>query len=141
MTSSSMSRVFAILRYNFLVCVLILATLYTHSREALFHTWIFAVFAITLLTAAYAAWRYNVHLEKLLIKVLIVYILAVLSANLLLFTKTSYSYVLAFMIIEFDALIFFIHRHLKINNIIKYHKLLSSGEKGWCRACQESSNF
>jgi len=122
-SSNSISRMFGIYRYSFLVIVTTLAILYTNSIGLYFHMPIFSVFILTLIAAAWCAIRYHAIYERILIKALMFYCLAALIMNIYLFQRSSYVYIIAFLIIEADAMLFFIHRWVRLKWIIKQSKI------------------
>lgn len=130
MCPSASSRIFGIFRYFLLVFIAILAIIFTYNRGVDFHIYIFLGIIISLLSGVYCSWNYYVTVEKQLLKLQMFAAIVMLTSNLMLRYNLPSELVISFAIIEFDALIFFVHRYIKISWQIKQNELLNHKTKG-----------
>ena len=128
MCPSNTSRQFAILKYILLSVAVVFAIIYTHNKNMDFHIYIFSIFIAFLLSAAFCAYKNFAQTERRIVRVLMAYCLAALFSNLVLFNRLGTVDAVCFMIIEIQALLFFIHRQIKLDWLIKQSNKLK--EKG-----------
>ena len=130
MCPSAVGRIMAVIQYIFISLMLYGSLWLGYTRGYNFNTYIIFI-SMFLWCAVYCALKYKAHMEKFLLKVLIIYWFVMMLSIILLFGQMSVIYTVCIIFLKISVQLFFIHRYMMISWLIKQTEILEKNGGGY----------